>query len=133
MSPARKTAVPLFVDIGGVEVTASLRPPRSACDNFRVRWRLNGVTYEKSTGVKTSGSPLRAQSAERFEASLRPHRGHAVIAFSLGLDAKGRLSTHPIAERFGHLKRSSATACGVLCPPMVEPWRRTSRRQRSAL
>jgi hypothetical protein len=46
-----------------------------------------------------------------------------VIAFSLGLDAKGRLSTHPMAERFGHLKRSSATACGVLCPHMVDPWR----------
>lgn len=51
MSPARKTAIPLPVDLEGVEVIASLRPPRSARDNFRVRWRVDGVTHEKSTGV----------------------------------------------------------------------------------
>ena len=48
MSPARKTAVPLVVDIAGVEVTASLRPPRSSRDNVRVRWRLNGFIYGES-------------------------------------------------------------------------------------
>lgn len=51
MSPARKTAIPLEVDLDGTEVTASLRPPRSAKDNYRVRWRVGAVTHEKSTGV----------------------------------------------------------------------------------
>ena len=50
MSPARKTAIPLQVDVDGVDVVASLRPPRSARDNYRVRWRVNGVIHEKSTG-----------------------------------------------------------------------------------
>jgi hypothetical protein len=51
MSPARKTAIPLEVDLDGTEVIASLRPPRSAKDNYRVRWRVGTVTYERSTGV----------------------------------------------------------------------------------
>jgi hypothetical protein len=50
MSPARKTAIPLQVDVDGADVFASLRPPRSARDNYRVRWRVNGVIHEKSTG-----------------------------------------------------------------------------------
>ena len=50
MSPARKTAIPLQVDVNGTEVVASLRPPRSVKDNYRVRWRVNGVTQERTTG-----------------------------------------------------------------------------------
>jgi len=51
VSPARKTAIRLYVDLDGTEVTASLRPPRSARDNYRVRWKIDGFTHEKSTGV----------------------------------------------------------------------------------
>ena len=49
--PSRKTAVPLLVDVEGVEIEASLRPPRSDRDNYRVRYRLHGVRQEKSTGT----------------------------------------------------------------------------------
>lgn len=49
--PSRKTAIPLLVDVEGVEIEASLRPPRSDRDNYRVRYRLHGVRQEKSTGT----------------------------------------------------------------------------------
>ena len=51
MSPIRTTAIPITVDVEGVEVAASLRPPRSSGDNYRVRYRLHGVRHEKSTGT----------------------------------------------------------------------------------
>lgn len=51
MSPARKTAIPLQIELDGFAVTASLRPPRSARDNYRVRWKVDGVTHERTTGV----------------------------------------------------------------------------------
>ena len=49
--PSRKSAIPLLVDVEGVEIEASLRPPRSDRDNYRVRYRLHGVRQEKSTGT----------------------------------------------------------------------------------
>jgi hypothetical protein len=51
MMPSRKSAIPLLVDVEGVEIEASLRPPRSDRDNYRVRYRLHGVRQEKSTGT----------------------------------------------------------------------------------
>ena len=85
MSPARKTAVPLVVDIGGVEVMASLRPPRSARDNYRVRWRLSGVTYEKSTGVNTLAEAKRVARllvrGEEVSTPTPPNHGLTVAEF----------------------------------------------------
>lgn len=50
--PSRKSAIPLLVDVDGLEVAASLRPPRSDGDNYRVRWKIHGVRRECSTGTR---------------------------------------------------------------------------------
>lgn len=49
MSRKRINAVPLVVDVGGVEVKASLRRQRRKGGAWNVRWRMHGGVHEKST------------------------------------------------------------------------------------
>jgi len=49
MTRRRINAVPLVVDVDGVEVTASLRPLKGKTGNWEVRWRMHGVPDERST------------------------------------------------------------------------------------
>jgi hypothetical protein len=60
MSRPRKSAVPLFVDIDGVEVPASLRPPKTQGNCWHVRWRMHGIQREVSTGAKLLEEAKRA-------------------------------------------------------------------------
>ena len=49
MSRSRMNAIPLVVDVDGVEVKASLRRQRRKGGVFNVRWRMHGSVHEKST------------------------------------------------------------------------------------
>jgi len=49
MSRTRVNAIPLIVDVDGVEVKASLRRQRRKGGVFNVRWRMHGSVQEKST------------------------------------------------------------------------------------
>jgi integrase len=60
MSRPRKSAVPLVVDIDGVEVPASLRPPKTEGNCWHVRWRMHGIPREVSTGAKLLEEAKRA-------------------------------------------------------------------------
>ena len=51
MTRRRINAVPLVVDVDGVEITASLRPLKGKTGNWEVRWRMHGVPHERSTGT----------------------------------------------------------------------------------
>lgn len=53
MSRPRKSAIPLVVDVNGVEVPATLRPPRSAGGAYKVRWKMHGVDHERTTGTQS--------------------------------------------------------------------------------
>ena len=53
MTRRRINAVPLVVDVDGVEVTASLRPLKGKTGNWEVRWRMHGVPDERSTGTNS--------------------------------------------------------------------------------
>ncbi len=47
--PSRRNAIPLVVDIGDIEVQASLRQQRGRAGNWNVRFRMDGKVIEKST------------------------------------------------------------------------------------
>ena len=51
MTRRRINAVPLVVDVDGVEIIASLRPLKDKTGNWEVRWRMHGVPHERSTGT----------------------------------------------------------------------------------
>jgi hypothetical protein len=53
MSRPRKSAIPLVVDVNGVEVPAVLRPPRTAGASYKVRWKMHGVSNERTTGTQS--------------------------------------------------------------------------------
>jgi integrase len=53
MSRPRKSAIPLVVDVNGVEVPAVLRPPRTAGASYKVRWKMHGVSRERTTGTQS--------------------------------------------------------------------------------
>jgi hypothetical protein len=53
MSRPRKSAIPLVVDVNGVEVPAVLRPPRTAGASYKVRWKMHGVQHERTTGTQS--------------------------------------------------------------------------------
>lgn len=53
MSRPRKSAIPLVVDVNGVEVPAVLRPPRTAGSSYKVRWMMHGVSQERTTGTQS--------------------------------------------------------------------------------
>ena len=53
MSRPRKSAIPLVVDVNGVEVPAILRPPRTAGASYKVRWKMHGVPHERTTGTQS--------------------------------------------------------------------------------
>jgi hypothetical protein len=64
MTRRRINAVPLVVDVDGVEVTASLRPLKGKTGNWEVRWRLHGVPDERST--KTNSLEAAKRIARRI-------------------------------------------------------------------
>jgi integrase len=49
MTRNRVNAIPLVVDVDGVEVPASLRRQRGKAGNWEVRWKLHGRLIERST------------------------------------------------------------------------------------
>jgi len=49
MTRKRVDAIPLVVDVDGVEVPASLRRQRGKAGNWEVRWKLRGRLIERST------------------------------------------------------------------------------------
>ena len=49
MTRQRVSAIPLVVDVDGVEVPASLRRQRGKTGNWEVRWKMHGVLNERST------------------------------------------------------------------------------------
>jgi hypothetical protein len=51
MTRRRINAIPLVVDVDGVEIKASLRRQRGKTGNFNVRWPCLGRNEERSTGV----------------------------------------------------------------------------------
>lgn len=51
MSRPRKSAIPIVVDVNGVEVPATLRRQRGKAGNWEVRWKMHGVPDERSTGT----------------------------------------------------------------------------------
>ena len=53
MSRPRKSAIPLVVDVNGVEVPAVLRPPRTVGASYKVRWVMHGVSQERTTGTQS--------------------------------------------------------------------------------
>jgi len=53
MTRRRVDAIPLVVDVDGVEITASLRRQRGKTGNFNVRWPRYGRNEERSTGVNS--------------------------------------------------------------------------------
>ena len=53
MSRPRKSAIPIAVDVDGVEVPAVLRPPRTAGGSYKVRWKMHGVPHERTTGTQS--------------------------------------------------------------------------------
>jgi hypothetical protein len=84
--PSRKTAIPLLVDVDGVEIEASLRPPRSDGDNYRVRWRIHGVRRECSTGTRVLAEAKRVarlmvQGEPTALSSVSIQRGMTVTEF----------------------------------------------------
>jgi hypothetical protein len=84
--PSRKTAIPLLVDVDGVEIEASLRPPRSDGDNYRVRWRIRGVRRECSTGTRVLAEAKRVarlmvQGEPTVRQSVSIQRGMTVAEF----------------------------------------------------
>ncbi len=100
--PTRKTAIPLLVDVGGVEIEASLRPPRSDRDNYRVRYRLHGVRKEQSTGTNVLAEAKRlarlmVQGEPTALPSVSIQRGMTVEEFvQVQRDYHGR-NPHPEA------------------------------------
>jgi integrase len=53
MTRRRINAIPLVVDVDGVEITASLRPQRGKSGNWEVRWRMHGRRQDRSTGTSS--------------------------------------------------------------------------------
>jgi hypothetical protein len=53
MTRRRIDAIPLVVDVDGVEITASLRPQRGKSGNWEVRWRMHGRRHDRSTGTSS--------------------------------------------------------------------------------
>lgn len=53
MTRRRVHAIPLVVDVGDLEIKASLRRQRGKAGNFHVRWRQFGRHEEKSTGTNS--------------------------------------------------------------------------------
>lgn len=53
MTRRRVNAIPLVVDVDGVEIRASLRRQRGKAGNFHVRWPRFGRNEERSTGVSS--------------------------------------------------------------------------------
>ena len=51
MSRPRKNSIPITVEVDGVEIPANLRRQRGRAGNWQVRWKMNGVPDEKSTGT----------------------------------------------------------------------------------
>jgi len=49
MTRRRINAVRLVVDVDGVDVPFTLRPQRTKSGNWEARWRIHGVSYERST------------------------------------------------------------------------------------
>lgn len=62
MGRRRKDAIPLVVDVDGIEVHATLRPQRTKSGNWNVRWEQGGKPREVST---------RTQSAEEAKKVAR--------------------------------------------------------------
>lgn len=60
MGRHRKSAEPLVVDVDGVEITASLRPPKTDGNCWHVRWKMHGSPREVSTGTKNLEEAKRA-------------------------------------------------------------------------
>ena len=53
MTRKRVDAIPLVVDVDGVEVPASLRRQRGKAGNWEVRWKLRGRLIERSTSTNS--------------------------------------------------------------------------------
>ena len=51
MSRPRKRSHPLIVEVEGVQITANLRRQRGKAGNWEVRWKLHGLSNERSTGT----------------------------------------------------------------------------------
>jgi integrase len=84
MSRRRISAIPLVVDVDGVEIHASLRRQRNKTGNFTVRWRWHGQHQEKSTGVASLEEAKRvARQIIRGEktAVAKPNGGMPVAQF----------------------------------------------------
>jgi len=140
MSPARKTAIPLEVDLDGTEVIASLRPPRSAKDNYRVRWRVGTVTYERSTGINVLAEAKRvARMIIRGEPidtrSVTPSVGLTVAEFErVQAEHYGR-NARPEAEgEIGNEAKATASPMdeGIKKLECLSIWRWPVRRGRDA-
>jgi integrase len=85
MSRRRKSAVPLVVDVDGIEITASLRPQRTKAGNWEVRCRLRGEKFEKSTGTNVLEEAKRIARrivrGEPLEVAAGGRRGLPVAEF----------------------------------------------------
>lgn len=84
MTRRRVNAIPLVVDVDGVEIHASLRRQRGKAGNFQVRWPRFGRNEERSTGVNSLEEAKRvARRIIRGESvpSLRSGSGMTVKEF----------------------------------------------------
>lgn len=94
MTRRRVNAIPLVVDVDGVEIRASLRRQRGKAENFQVRWPRFGRNEERSTGVNNLEEAKRvARKLIRGESAplLRSDSGMTVKEFETIQDGHFRL------------------------------------------
>lgn len=102
MSRPRKNSEPLIVDVGGVEITANLRRQRGRAGNWHVRWKVHGVSHERSTGTPIFEDAKRiARKIIRGEQATEIHRRH-----------EGMTAAEFEAIQFKHFELADSVAAG---------------------
>lgn len=81
MSRPRTKSIQITVEVNGVEIPANLRRQRGRAGNWEVRWKMNGVADERSTGTPVEAEAKRvARQIIRGEEVVDGRRQHGVMS-----------------------------------------------------